>query len=165
MMKKYGSIVMILVAIVILVGGGWYLMKTMSDTVEVGQVGENTEVGDALLERFEKVGKMSETAEKLELKPVAGKTGSGIATREIVGGKLVHTVMADLPELEKGTFYEGWIVGDTVVSTGKMVETKGGWVLEYTGDASLINHDRVVITLETKDDKKPEVHVLEGVFK
>ena len=152
--------------VVTLIVGGWYLVKkTMVPVEEEVMVGDNLEVGDALLEKFEKMGEVSETAEKAELRPVTGRAGSGIATREVINGKLVHTVMADLSVLGEGEFYEGWLVGKTVVSTGKLAEKKGGWLLEYVGEASLADYDSVVITLERKDDGKPEAHVLEGLFK
>ena len=74
--------------------------------------------------------------------------------------------MADLPDPQAGKFYEGWLVmGEKVVSTGKFMIAKGGYLLEYESSTDYSDYNMVVVTLEQKDDKTPEVHILEGTFK
>lgn len=113
-----------------------------------------------------------EDVEKTSLKDVKlGGSSVGIATRKFSDGQFVHTVSANLPDLDPGTFYEGWLVrgkqGDpnfSFFSTGPARQAKEGWLLEYQDSKDYPDYKGVVITLETKDDKKPEKHILEGSF-
>jgi len=106
-----------------------------------------------------------EDVDKAELKDVTGGTASGIATRKFEDGKFTHTVLADLPDPEAGTFYEGWLImGDEVFSTGKMRVAKGGWILEFESTTDYSDHNKVVITQEKVFDDNLEEHILEGEF-
>ena len=106
-----------------------------------------------------------EDVDKAELRDVMGTTSSGIATRKYETGLFTHEILVDLPDPDGGEFYEGWLVkeGD-VVYTGKFRVAKGGYVLEYSNTKDLSDYNEVVVTLEKKDDKLPETHVLEGNF-
>lgn len=109
---------------------------------------------------------LPDDVEKLELKDVSGGNSSGIATRKFESGVYTHTVLADLPDPQAGKFYEGWLVmGEKVISTGKFMIAKGGYLLEYESSTDYSDYAMVVVTLEQKDDKTPEVHILEGTFK
>ena len=112
-----------------------------------------------------------EDYEKAELKDVSKGEGSAIATRKLEDGVFKHMVLADLPDPEAGTFYEGWLVrgksGDSnfaFISTGKLRIAKGGYLLEFESKTDYSDYKGVVITLEKVDDKKPEIHILEGSF-
>ncbi|NQV00073.1 MAG: hypothetical protein HQ538_04990 [Parcubacteria group bacterium] len=94
-------------------------------------------------------------------------SGKGYILRD---DKLNHKVTANLPDLEEGKFYEGWLVnkskGSDFFSTGKMVKIPAGvFVLEYVSDELREGYDYAVITLETEDDGKPEEHIIEGSIK
>jgi len=104
--------------------------------------------------------------DKVELSAVSDIKGSGIATRKYESGKFTHMVLADLPDPEAGTFYEGRLVkGDeTYISTGKMTMAKGGYLLEFQYPIDISSYNKVVITLEKTADSKPEKHILEGSF-
>ena len=109
---------------------------------------------------------LPDDVDKVELSDVSGGNSSGIATRKNESGVYTHTVLADLPDPEVGKFYEGWLVmADKVVSTGKFMIAKGGYLLEYESSTDYTDYNMVVVTLEQKDDKTPEVHILEGTFK
>ncbi len=74
-------------------------------------------------------------------------------------------VLADLPDPEKGSYYEGWLVkGDSVISTGRMQIAKGGYLLEFNSNTDYSDHSEVVVTKEKTADKNPEEHILEGSF-
>jgi len=164
-MKRYG-LVWGLVLLGLVAVGGWYWMTNRVEPEDVIEVGDNLEISEEVLERFRGMGEVSDTAERVELKPVEGESGFGVATREVMGGRLYHSVMADLPELGNGEFYEGWLVdGERRVNVGKLIKEKGGWLLEFVGDEGLVEYDLVVITLEVRDDKSPEKEVLKGTFK
>jgi len=104
--------------------------------------------------------------EKAELKDVAGKIATGIATRKFIEGLFTHTVIVDIPDPAEGYYYEGWLVKEDgeLVSTGKLRIAKGGYLLEYSSAVDYSDYSGVVITLESKDDGVPEEHVLEGTF-
>lgn len=109
--------------------------------------------------------------ERAELSDVSGGTGSGLATRKFGEGKFSHTVLADLPDPTAGSFYQGWLVRGkpedpdfSIISTGKLRIAKGGYLLEFESRKDYSDHKSVVVTLEKKDDKKPETHILEGSF-
>ncbi len=164
-MKRYG-LVWGLVLLGLVAVGGWYWMTNRVEPEDVIEVGDNLEISEEVLERFRGMGEVSDTAERVELKPVEGESGFGVATREVMGGRLYHSVMADLPELGNDEFYEGWLIdGERRVNVGKLVKEKGGWLLEFVGDEGLVEYDLVVITLEVRDDKSPEKEVLKGTFK
>lgn len=164
-MKRYG-LVWSLALLGLVMVGGWYWMTNRVEPESVIEVGDNLEISEEVLERFRGMGVVSDTAEKVELRSVEGGSGFGVATREVIDGRLFYSVMADLPELRNGEFYEGWLVdGERKVSVGKLVKEKGGWLLEFVGDEGLVKYDLVVITLEVRDDKTPEKEVLRGTFK
>lgn len=90
-----------------------------------------------------------EGVEKAELKDVSGGNGFGIATRT--------EVLADLPDPDRGEFYQAWIEkGDQKILLGKMRVAKGGYLIEYDG-ARYPGYDKVVVTLGEK-------RILEGSF-
>lgn len=164
-MKRYG-LVWGLVLLGLVAVGGWYWMTNRVEPEDVIEVGDNLEISEEVLERFRGMGEVSDTAERVELRPVEGESGFGVATREVMGGRLYHSVMADLPELGNDEFYEGWLIdGERRVNVGKLIKEKGGWLLEFVGDEGLVEYDLVVITLEVRDDKSPEKEVLKGTFK
>lgn len=92
----------------------------------------------------------------------------GTTDRWESSGVFGHEVIANLPDAPEGKFYEGWLVGSTVVSTGRLInEFDDQWSLLFESQDLLLSHDQVVITEETEEnglDGKPERHVLEGSF-
>ena len=81
---------------------------------------------------------------------------------------LVYT--DNLPELEEGFFYEGWVVRKlplSVISTGPLTkESASEWTNVYTSDTNLTDHVSYVLTLEPDDDDPaPAEHILEGELK
>lgn len=132
-----------------------------------------TETVESVIERFDDsfTIEISEDADKISLKDVAGGTSSGVATRLLEDGRFSHYAIADLPEPEGGNFYEGWLVrgkpGDAnfkFISTGKMINVKGGYTLNFESNTDYTEFGQVVITLETIMDSTPEKHILEGNF-
>ena len=107
--------------------------------------------------------------EEATLEAVEGFTGSGIATNQITTeGDTIHGVVAQLEVPAEDKFYEGWIVGPSIISTG-MLESEGGdeWSIVFTTNQDISEHDEVVVTLETLEnglDGVPEARVLEGSF-
>lgn len=106
-----------------------------------------------------------EGADKAELKDVRNEGALGLATRKVESGKLVVTILANLPDLETGKFYQGWLSNDNdLLSAGKLEEKKGGWFLQFSTTEDKKALGKVMVTLETKNDLQPEEKILEGQF-
>ena len=105
--------------------------------------------------------------EETKLSAVGDYTGSGTATRT-TEGTFLHEVVAELGPPADGDFYEGWLLGPSIVSAAMLIDEGGGmWSLTFTSDEDLSEHNSVVITEETLSDGLdgiPEDHVLEGDF-
>lgn len=85
----------------------------------------------------------------VELKDVSGGNSAGLATRT--------EILADLPDLAAGQFYQGWLEnGGKMVLLGKLRMAKGGWILDYNS-SKYPGYNKVVVTLDGK-------HILEGSF-
>ncbi len=151
------------VIILALLGAFIYFRQQRIDREEELKVPETLSVEDIIEESF-KI-EIPEDVEKAELKDVVGGDSSGIATRKFENGRFAHMVLADLPDPETGSYYEGWLVnGDSVISTGRMQIAKGGYLLEFSSDTDYSDHSEVVVTKEKIADKNPEEHILEGSF-
>lgn len=157
------------IIVIAVLGGIIYFWRTRAPQEEITTPDTLSTTEEMLEERFGI--DIPDELDRTELNSVEGHEGSAIATRNYQDGTFEHTVLADLPQPEGDRFYEGWLVrgeeGDDnfdVISTGRMREAKGGWVLEYSSGEDLTDYGKVVITLEEVADSNPEQHVLEGSF-
>lgn len=109
---------------------------------------------------------------KIDLVDVSGGEARGVATRVYQNGRFEHVILAELPDLEEGEFYQGWLttkgkegeVGFSYVKTGRLRLAKGGYLLEFESTRDYTSFNQVWVTLEKVDDTKPEKHILEGSF-
>lgn len=157
------DIVIGFIILAILAGFIFWRQRTYKEEEEL-TIPQTLSVEDEIEEMF-KV-EIPEDVDKAELKDVSGGDASAIATRKYEAGKFIHTVLADLPDPETGKFYQGWLFkGDeALVSTGKMREAKGGWIIEFESSTNYTDYNKVVVTLEGTSDLNPEKHILEGSF-
>jgi hypothetical protein len=113
-----------------------------------------------------------EDSNKIDLTDVSGGVSRGIATRSYKNGRFEHVILADIPDPDKGYFYQGWLTtkgkegeeGFSYVKTGKLRVAKGGYLLEFQSSRDYTSFSQVWVTLEKTDDTKPEKHILEGSF-
>lgn len=113
-----------------------------------------------------------QTPDQAILSDVSGGSASGSALRVFHEGQFTHVIEATLPNPPQGVYFEGWLVRGQkddadfdFFSTGKMIQDEEGkWVLGYTAGRDYSDYAHVVVTLETRDDRKPEEHILEGTF-
>ena len=166
--RIFGAIVVILVAL------GLYMFfkgDTLEDEIDRGE-SERIRVEDVTRELTSQLGvSVSENVERIALEDVQGETATGLATKDYADSEYKHSVLAALPDLESGTYYNGWLVrgeeGEvdySVVNSGKLRQSKGGYLLEYSSNKDLSDYTTVWVTLETKDDDNPETRVLESEF-
>lgn len=109
------------------------------------------------------------------LSAVDGSSSSGTAYRLIEDGRLLHAVIASMPEPAQGNVYEGWLMQSSSVRfipTGVLEQNeKGEWVLEFApqevptfATEGFLAYIEAIITEETVLDNIPETHILEGKF-
>lgn len=132
-------------------------------------VPETLSVEDQIEEKFKY--DIPDNVEKAELKDVSGGDSSAIATKDYSENKFSSTFLADLPDLEAGYFYQGWISkGEEgkenyqMLSLGKLIIAKGGWMLDYSSSKDYSDFEKVIITKEKVFDSTPETTILEGSF-
>lgn len=141
-------------------------IQTTPEDESVGDNIEGTQPEPADSVDIENIDPQYETEANLVAEP--GYQASGVADRSYDGTTFTHSVMAEIQDPAEGKFFEGWIVGPSVISTGKMTkQADGSWRIDFESDQDLTDHNKVVITEETEADGldgKPETHVLEGSF-
>lgn len=181
--KKLG--IGLLVAVV-LVGGYYYMQNQnvddsmmMEDTMmekdeeTAMMMMESEVVEDAMMKETDDAMMMEmkdmEYAYAGELADVSesGASGTAMANYDAAGGYMLYVTFENLPALEDGFFYEGWVVrrGEdfSVISTGELELTPEGYVNTYASGTDLTDHTFYVLTLEPDDgDPAPADHVVEG---
>jgi len=157
------------VGVLLLIGGLVFYWRQKSTKKEQIVVPAVQSVQDKIEEKFKY--QIPENVDKAELKDVTGGNASAIATREYQNQKYSSTFLADLPDPEAGTFYQAWLVkgtqgqeGYSIVSLGKLVIAKGGWMIDFSSQKDYTSYDKVMVTKETIFDNTFEKTVLEGSF-
>ena len=175
--KLNKQLVGFLVIIAVIIGGVWLSKQNKEEEVlpEItlesskqieSDVNLQLPMTEAEKEEIEEVF-VVEGVEMTVLEDVTGGQAIGTAWRQFSDNKFFHKVeVSGLLALEKGFFYEGWLVGDEgFFSTGRIGEETGKGVLYYKTDEDKSDFRGVVITLESEDgDLAPAEHVLEGSF-
>ena len=159
------------IAIAVLVGGAIFLLRDEADVVEKQELASQAELEEAEVAEVaeETQAEVEPGLETIELSAVNDYDASGQATRNYSEDDgYSHNIVASLPELADGKFYEGWIVGQgQVISTGEVLPSGDEWLLAYESEDNLLPQTDVVITIETRAngfDNIPEEHILEGQF-
>lgn len=107
-------------------------------------------------------------SQQAQLVDVANGTATGTAMAGFDNQYIVIAGFNNLPPLQEGFFYEGWIVRtspQSVISTGKATQDGEMYTNQFTSDINYLDHTRYVLTLEPDDgDPAPAEHILEGTF-
>lgn len=110
------------------------------------------------------------SAEKITLVDQTGGNATGIAARDVKDDTFTLTVLADLPDLEEGSFYQAWIVkgadlqSSPKLSLGRLSLQKGGYVVDFSVNKDYSGYNLVVVSKETSADSTIETPVLQGSF-
>lgn len=161
------DIVIGLVILVLLVGVIYVRQRTKSEgEIKVPETLSSEQIFE---EKFNI--QIPDDVDKADLKNVDDFDGSGIATRKFENGKFNQGILADLPDLQEGYFYEGWLIRSeegkddySLISTGKLRLAKGGWMLDFTSSTDFSDHSKVIVSLEKNFDRNLEERVIEGNF-
>ncbi len=148
--------ILIGLVVLVLIAGIFYLYKLQKPKLKVPENSAPTfqQVEQNLEGKFKF--NVPDDVEKAQLTDVSGGDGSGIATRT--------EILADIADPAVGYFYQAWLEKNgTLVSLGKMLMEKGGWLITYNG-SKYIGYNKVIISLEKTFDSKIEKRILEGSF-
>lgn len=137
-------------AVIVVFVGVFLLFKRRKANLQVPQVTPTPTATETIQSKFNM--QIPDNVEKAELKDVTGGNASGVATRD--------TVLADLPDLDNGYFYQVWDeLNGKLASLGKMRAVKGGYLFEGN-----IQGSKVVVSKEKVFDNDLETKILEGSF-
>lgn len=163
-----------IIIILILVVAGFFIFTNLNKPENSDTTTVDTSTTEPLSETQKR--QMRTVTEEANLEDVTTGPILGFDTKQEATGNVEvslldgeYTVVAtlnDLPELTDGFFYEGWLVGDSVVSTGEAVlQEDGSYINTYTTNNDLTSFTRYVLTLEPRDDDPaPADHVLDGTI-
>ena len=103
------------------------------------------------------------TSQTAKLANVAGEGGSGTAKRTFGAGTYSLDIDTNLPD-PKGNNYGVWLTdGSEVLLVDYLRGSGNSWGYDLRDKDKYSNFDQIWITLEiTKNDTKPEKHILEG---
>lgn len=162
------------IVVVVMLGGAIYFSQKRSSQEDL-KVPETLSTEDQLEEKF-KI-QIPEDVDKAELKDLGGGTASGIATRKFLpaqagaDSKFSFTALADLPDPDAGSFYQGWLTkgesgkeGFSMISVGRLSQAKGGWMLNFNSSTDFSDYGNVLISSEKTQDSKTEKRILGGSF-
>ncbi len=160
------------ILVVLLIAAGLFLFFRDGRVEDEISPGEQVLVEDVSRELSTQLGvTIPEDVERIALRDVRDEGATGLATRSYTDEVFSHTILAALPELIANTQYQGWLVrgseGDgnySVMSTGVLRVSKGGFLLEYSSSDDLRDYNQVWVTVEVESDEVPETRVLEGSF-
>lgn len=151
--------ILVVLAFGVVLGYKWWNAQTSNIPKPQGVLTEGVSVddnGQALLKKFGIPEKRV-----TQLKSVGRTEGYGVV--QWSEDRRSMTVLANLPQLQKG-FYQAWmIVEGSSTSLGSMRMGKGGYVVDYTSLSKLPEVMSVVVSQEWKKDNILEEKVLEGV--
>ena len=163
--------------VVIIAAGVWYSQKGKPEEVEVAPEitleptkQMETKLQPAMTEAEKQEIEQAFVKQGMEmtmLKDVSGGQAVGTAWRQYDDSRFYHKLEANnLSSLDKGYYYEGWLVGDQgFFSTGRLAVIEGKGTLYYKADEDKSSFRGVVVTQEPEDgDPAPDQHILEGSF-
>ncbi|OGD82814.1 hypothetical protein A3A54_01755 [Candidatus Curtissbacteria bacterium RIFCSPLOWO2_01_FULL_39_62] len=109
---------------------------------------------------------LSLTVQDATFTNVSGENATATATRRFGDGSYNMSVSATLPD-PQGNKYQVWIVGGgQQFLAGDMSGSAKNWGIVFNDVDDYSNLNGVWITREiTNNDNRPELHILEGVFK
>ena len=153
------------VVIILLLSGYVFYKQRQSVSTPELSVPQILSIEDKIEDKFNIT--IPENLNRAELKDISGGFSSGIATIDDQRSYQEVTVLADLPNPPQDSFYQGWLYNtdNTPISMGKLLEGKGGWILDYRSTKSILDYKRVAVSLESTIDESLGKKVLEGFFK
>lgn len=166
-MKKFLPFALPAVALVIVgfLVWRWYSDRTSRPTGEISQFAEGVEIEN--LSDKAAVTRTGSVADfkTADLKPEPGATAAGQIRYELTDGKVRFTVMATLPDLERGE-YQVWLKDPNSAAIRKafvLLADKGGWMGSAAISAETLPFE-VIVSKEDRPDELMEAVVLRGLI-
>lgn len=141
-----------IIIILIIIGGAYLYKKLNTPKLEISTTPTSIEFQEDVENDFKY--NIPENTTTVELKG----DGRGLTTNK--------EILADVENPATGYFYEAWLQDSgngNLTSLGKLVEGKGGWMLEFPV-ISNTEGQKIIISLEKKFDNEIEKKILEGSF-
>ncbi|MGD8744127.1 MAG: hypothetical protein PVJ52_00845 [Candidatus Woesebacteria bacterium] len=152
----------IVIGVIVLVALALMVYFWQSRTPEELEIPQPSSVEEQIEQSFNV--DIPEDVEKIELTDTAGMDASAIATRDVEEGYSL-TILADLPDVQEGEFYQAWIENEEkTIPVGRLTVAKGGYILEFESSIDYSEYDSVMVTLEETPDQTPEETILQGDF-
>ncbi|MBI5151484.1 MAG: hypothetical protein HZA34_02825 [Candidatus Pacebacteria bacterium] len=151
--------ILVVLAFGVVLGYKWWNAQTSNIPKPQGVLTEGISVDDnsqALLKRFGIPEKRV-----AQLKSVGRTEGYGVV--QWSEDRRLITVLANLPQLQKGSYQAWMIIDGSSTLMGTMRIGKGGYVVDYTSPSQLPEVMTVVVSQEVRKDNILEEKVLEGV--
>lgn len=150
--------------VLVILGLGFFLYRQSRDGASVPEVSVQEEASARAEEVVESMGvSLSEGAERAALMDVEGGSSAGLVAVEESEGMNKYSVLASLPEVGEGEYYEVYLVADdeSYELLGQLRRAKGGWMLEASQEVNEAKATKLRVTRERVLDQQPEVIVLE----
>ena len=166
---KSSSCALLALVLALIIGGAYYFYSQKGQDKTSDQPLTSQE-GISNNSPAENTGPVVLEPEKITLADVSGGEGEGIANRIFSSQKFIHTIAAQLKKAETGSYYAGWLIkqqGDKeeIISTGKLTQNGSDYYLEFRSDNDYSQYNKVVVSLQSKEDSQPKKTILEGEFK
>jgi len=138
----------------------------------------NTSTLSEIADEQDKTATQVDSSQFQEMAVLEDVTGTEIPTGEAYAryfedeGYFLYARVENVPPLEDGYFYEGWVVRSLPFrfeSTGALElidEEQQIFVNQFSSETNFLDHGRYVLTLEPDDgDPAPADHIVEGDFR
>ncbi len=167
-MKKNGVLIIVIIAISIsaFLYYLFFYKKPEGAQLIVEDVGpKELSVEKSIEENFRL--EIPEDIDKTELKKNSNEEGMAIATREVVAGKFVLTVLANVPD---GDYYAALVRGNPsddnfgLIPAGQLRLAKGGYLIEFQSSEDLSDYKRIVVSKTPITTSIPQELVFDGSF-
>lgn len=164
---KSSSCALVALVLALIIGGAYYFYS-QKNTEQNKEINSSTSTTDNQSDN-ETTDLSVLEPEKAELLAVTDD-GHGLANRIYSDKQFIHTITAQLPDLNENKFYNGWlgqIVGDKeiYINTGKLEANGEDYYLEYRDVRDLSDYRHIIVSIENAEVTEPTTKVLEGNFK
>lgn len=130
--------------LVILIAGSWWILKNRNKTSQAVPL-STPNITEKINKTFPNL-TIPQGADRADLNGVNGSEGVGVATRQKNNNVYVITVMANVPDLEKGEYIAEISDNNNKITLGKLSVTKSGYLVNFSSTLDLQNYKKVTVS-------------------